>query len=205
MEGQRLSGTPSLKATNHFAETSLWLLVNFSHTTTNAEYSAAAGSSFCLRADIWRHLSGTWDLKWFHRRQPLFFHTYCSTLHHGVRMPPPWPLCFFLSVGSWVWSALMNEWGVLWLSLSVFLGLGACGLCGLSHSDEPCGDILGHGLSWVGAHTESLTGAGNEGKRDVFLWGGNQAWLWRGERNQEKRQMTVSECVFLHGYLCASV
>lgn len=194
--------TMVIRAINHFAETSLWLLMNFSHATTNAERSVAARRSFCLQAEIWRHFSGTRDLKLFHSRQPLFCHTYCSRLHHRMWMPPPRPMRFFLSVGSWVWSVLMNERGVLWLSLSVFLGLGACGLCGLSHSDEPCGDILGHGLSWVGAHTESLTDAGNE-EKGMFSYGEETRPDYGGERETERKGRWLCLNVCFCMYVCA--
>lgn len=48
-----LSGRANPRAINQFGETALWLLMNFSHATTNAGYS-----SFCLQAKIWRHLLG---------------------------------------------------------------------------------------------------------------------------------------------------
>lgn len=88
--------------------------------------------------------------------------------------------------------------GVLRLSRSVFLGPCACGLRGLSHPEEPWGDIFGHGLSGVQAHTESLTDAGTE-ERGMFSYGRKPGLIMEGrerkrEGNQEKRQMSVFDC-----------
>ena len=52
-----LSLRSSPGAINHSGETALRVLMNFSHATTNARYSAAARRSFWLQAEIWRHLS----------------------------------------------------------------------------------------------------------------------------------------------------
>lgn len=96
--------------------------------------------------------------------------------------PPP---------GHWWW---MNES----ISFSVFLRLCACGLCGLSHSVEPCGDIfLAMGAVESGPtqnrwqtqaiREEGCFPLGKETKSDYGVW--------KGERNQEKRQMTIFVCV----------
>lgn len=112
----------------------------------------------------WRNSSERWHVKWLHRAS--LFSTWLA-LHHLVCANIS---CVgsFLSAGSCICLLLMNDWGQL--SVTVFLRLCACGLCGLSHSEKPCGDIFGDGLSWVGAHTESLTDAGSK-ERGMFSYG----------------------------------
>lgn len=164
-----LSVRASQRAINHFGETALWLLMNFSHATTDAGYSITA-KRFFLQAEIWRHLSGAnlklcsfgrrgaelflgrgWDLKLSRSRWPLFLQNYCERCFNiaslCVHTPSPRPLRLFSCVSSWVCLVRVNEREELQLSCSVFLGLCACGLCGLSHSEEPWGDIFGHRLS----------------------------------------------------------
>lgn len=97
----------------------------------------------------------------------------------------------FPSVSSCVCSVLMNERGELWLSCSVFLGLCACGLCGLSHSEEPWGDIFGHRLSWVQAHTESLTDAGKEERGMFSYWEETRPDYGGREKPREKADGSV--------------
>lgn len=195
-----ISEEPAKRGINHFGETALWLLMNFSHATTNAGYSIAARRSFCLQAGIWRQLCVLLvKERELLLRAVAFLHLLlwrCFNIASPTCAQPL--LCFFPSVSSRVCSVLMNERGELWLSFSVFLGLCACGLCGLSHSEEPWGDIFGHGLSWVQAHTESLTDAGEE-ERGMFSYWEETRPDYGGERETKRkgRWLCVFQCVCL--------
>lgn len=169
--------------------------MNFSHATTNAEYSDAARRSFCLQTDIWRHLCGAWDLKLFHGRRPMFFHTYCwrcvSIASPPFSQPSPGPW-LFLSLCRFPSLVSANEWtrGAVAELLCIFRAV-----CLWSVWPVPFrGAMWGYFWPWAelsrGPH-RIADRRRQWGKRDVFLWGGNQAWFWRRERKQEKRQMTA--------------
>lgn len=123
-------------------------LMNFSHGTTNAEYSDAAKRTSKAAEKAFR-------LPPFWGRQPLISPHLPPGGVSSVASPQVCGscvsfccccccCCFLAScAGSRLWPGLMNERGEQRLSSYVFLGLCACGLCGLSRSEEPCGDIFG--------------------------------------------------------------
>lgn len=135
--------------------------MNYSHATDGAKYLCKAQ----LNLSSWTVTEGTHQTVdiWRGFTEPHCFpHLQILALHH-LACGNVSCLGSFLSPRSCIWSFLMND------SFTVFLRLCACGLCGLSHSEEPCGDIFGDGLSWVGAHTESLTDAGSK-ERGMFSY-----------------------------------
>lgn len=210
-----LSVWASQRAINHFGETVLWLLMNFSHATTDAGYSITARRSFLSPG--WKHLSGIylklcslavglglfvgrgWDVKLSRSsRQPLFVSlSLCGAFRHCLTFCTwPSPPHFLPCVSYGACLVLVNEREELWLSCFVFLGLCACGLCGLSHSEEPWGDISGHGLTWVQAHTESLTDPGVE-ERGMFSYWEETRPDYEGEQETRRkgRWLWVSLCL----------
>lgn len=100
-----------------------------------------------------------------------------------------------LSPSPWGSSVLMNERGGEFVAelLRIFRAV-----CLRSMWPVPArgamGDIFGHRLNWVQAHTESLTDSGKKGKKGCFSnWEETRPdseGLERGKK-QEKRQMTV--------------
>ena len=98
----------------------------------------------------------------------------------------------FLSAGSCIWLLLKNEWGQL--SFTVFLRLCACGLCGLSHSEEPCGDIFGDG--WVeSGPTQNRWQTQAVRSKGCFPTGRKPGWTWtmKGGWAREKAGNSYTE------------
>lgn len=157
-------------------QTVLLQLMNFSHARANAGFLNLI-FVFRVKSKGFFSFLMRWDLK-------LSLITRCFSapemFHHCITSVVP---CF-LSGRPGVCSVLMNERGELRPGCSVFSGLCACGLCGLSHSEEPSEDISGHRLSWVQAHTELLTDTVKEERGMFSYW--EETRLWRPDDEGER-------------------